>query len=103
MAVARNATNSAAVVGPVAAARPRLGRPCSRPGRINKSTVVLAHRNRAGAAAFASVSGLQVLAGQTVLTAIFARYRLPSLVCAGACCFQGCCKFLNVAAYNNWR
>jgi hypothetical protein len=64
MAVARGATNSAAVVGPVAAARPRLGKPCSKSGRPTLSTAALAYQNKPGAAAFASVSVLQLLAGQ---------------------------------------
>jgi hypothetical protein len=65
MVVARGATYSAAVVGPVVAATgPKLSKPCSRPNRTSLSAVVSAHHGRAGAAAFASVSVLPVLAGQ---------------------------------------
>ncbi|KAF6256301.1 hypothetical protein COO60DRAFT_1627213 [Scenedesmus sp. NREL 46B-D3] len=68
MAVARGATNSPAVLGPVAAARPRLGKPCSRPGRINLSAVVLAQYDRPGAAAFASgAKALEAVSCQTII------------------------------------
>lgn len=66
--MARGAINSAAVVGPVAAARPKLGRPCSGPGHRFLSTLVLAHHERAGAAAFASgAKALETVTCQTII------------------------------------